>query len=71
MSNSNGEEICTTRKRGYASQRTAREAINFIKKGRSRNKNNNKSIPQREYLCEECGQWHLTSRPDFKKKKYK
>jgi hypothetical protein len=58
----------------FNSFRDAQGAINLSKRHRiyANGKRINKRIgkkdirPVRSYRCEECGFWHLTSKPDFK-----
>ena len=58
---------CSSGKKVYASQSDAAQALKTIKRSSSRDKSH---VPKREYHCDECHQWHLTSKvEDFKKSK--
>jgi len=58
------EVKCSSGKRAYGSQNDAAQAIKTINKISSKDK-----IPRRKYFCTECGKWHLSSIPNWKKSK--
>ena len=49
-----------TGKKIYPKQEYAIEVLRFARR-RSMERRDNKKIPTREYECEHCGCWHLTS----------
>jgi len=49
-------------KKGFG---TEAEAIKFAKRTA---RNNRRGRRQRAYLCDDCGQWHLTTQKDVKNK---
>lgn len=51
-------------KKSYDCQRSAKSALNLIKKSSSRS-----HIPKREYYCSDCKKWHLSSMGEFNDKK--
>ena len=55
--NTESELICE--KIPFDTQKSAKKELKRIKTSRTHNKH----IPVREYQCEDCGKWHLTSQP--------
>lgn len=77
ISEKESKEVCSSLKVGYSAEKKAREALARIKKisersfdfktgknrkFRSKGQKTKDKIPSRKYFCDECHEWHLTSK---------